>query len=189
MSKSLKERVRSQVNHIKQQEREKLQERQREEEEVAISKIEEYMRERRFQLEEIDDFQDFNKEGINATAMLRLGFGMSHLSNNITIPEYQGGKFTKAQLLQRKYRALLKKARKAREKDLCKTCKVIEEKLKNGEFRISTIGYYHEVICVELESRDAGTYKYDATVIEKFLKKRRLRLFKIENGNVLIELP
>lgn len=185
MSRTLKDKVRTQVRKAKKEEEKRRKEEERLQDSEALCIVEKVMQGRLDKLEEVNRFPRVNEVYEIGTGRLKkLGF-MDGFSD-CYVPAYKGGKYTPAQLLARKYQAKLDKARKVRAQEVRETCKQVVKKLEEGQFSIR--GQFTEVIRVEVGG-NCGQYKYDKMVAEEFFDRRKLSLLDVRDGYFFFNLP
>lgn len=190
MSKSLKESVKIQVRKTKREKEKRRKEQERLKDSEALRKMENAMMSRLENLLAVDSIRGTGWTWEETQSLKKLGFSYEPIFEEsiFSVPSYEGGKYTPAQLLARKYNAELKKARKKRKQEMQPICKELAEKLKSRQFTIESVGLYHNAIAVKVDG-NPGKYDYDRTVVSQFLKRRGLRLNRIEEGMIYIEMP
>lgn len=185
MSRTLKDKVRTQVRKAKKEEEKRRKEEERLQDSEALCIVEKVMQSRLDKLEEVNRFPRVNEVYEIGTGRLKkLGF-MDGFSD-CYVPAYQGGKYTPVQLLARKYQAKLSKARKVRAQEVREACKQVVKKLEEGQFSIR--GQFKKVIRVEVDG-NCGQYKYDKMVAEEFFDRRKLSLLDVRDGYFFFNIP
>lgn len=185
MSRTLKDKVRTQVKIKKRQKEDSERIAELRENCIALSAVERAMQSKLDALEEIDEIPNENEVyAISTQRLERLGFRLSY--GFFRVPLYQGGKYTPAQLLARTYKSKLDKARKVRAQEVREACKQVVKKLEEGQFSIR--GQFTEVFRVEVDG-NCGQYKYDKMVAEEFFDRRKLSLLDVRDGYIFFNLP
>ena len=189
MSKSIKDKVLAQVKTM---ERELEIEKKAKEEEKNCRHLREVEKSMQINLARL---QEVSKIDINQLIGLHLEInrlkelGFIVTLEAVIIPRYEGGKFSQAQLLARKYNAKLRKARKERNVFLKDICNQIMNKLETGRFYNceDSLSSKEIRVIVYLEHyRNWKKYDYDIYFVKDFLAKRNLELEQIRLDGVQV---
>ena len=182
MSKSTKDKVLAQIKTMERELEIEKKAKGEEENRRHLREVEKSMQINLARLQEVSkmDINQLIGFHLEINRLKELGFIVT--SDAVIVPRYEGGKFSQAQLLARKYNAKLRKARKERNGFLKDICNQIMNQLATGQFyncEDSLSSKEIRVVVYLLDYRNWNEYDYDIHFVKDFLAKRNLELDKI----------